>query len=587
MHPATTETLGDLGYKYQFRLLYYTCALGDFGRQILPHLSADMFDQPQFKQLVTLIRSYWDKYGQLPNVDNLRLMLVDQLYLSSVDKEVLQEELSKFLTLRAMLANGGAHNDSQQVMELAWKFIQDRAMRSVNLEVGSMVSMRDYGKLREVIYRMQSAMQLGVKEDLPVSPLKSCHDVWLNRYPNAVPTGIPQLDRILPGGLPPGKLGLVLGGQGVGKSSILTLLSDNAWALGYHVLHIVFDENDVDTEVTPKYHAKWSGIPVDEMRYHLDEMDATIERVTKERRGRGNISIKRFDSAETTVRVLKTWIERYEERFGVHFDLIVMDYIDEVIPENKLAQGSYGEVEVVKSFHSMLVSLNRPGWTATQAKKESNIKRLLYYDDCGGSVAKLKKAQVVVTMGADPDQKLHDQMNVVLLKSNISKCGHIWEDCHFNRDTLSLKMSSQSGYAPEEEIRKTFDEGEHAPESGTGASEFTGANPRNLRPMGTSQSSGPAASPATSSWQHRLPESSFESESSSLAGVSDQRMPNPVVALSSPDQVGSYPTNELGGLDQRESVISTLPPPVLWVSPASAGESVGQLADLFDELDAA
>lgn len=517
---APTETLADLGSKYQFRLLYYTCALTDFGREILPHLTADMFDQTHFKQLVTLIRTYWDKYGQLPNVDNLRLLLPEQSYLSPVDREVLGDEISKFGQLRVMLSDGRAHNDSAQVMELAWRFVQDRAMRLVRQEIDSMCMLRDYGRATEVLHRYQSAMQLGIKEELPVSPLVANRSVWLNRYPNAIPTGIEALDKILPGGLPPGKLGLILGGQGVGKSSVLTMLADNAWAMGYHVLHVVFDENDIETEVTPKYHAKWSGIPVEQMRYHMDAMDATILRVGKERQGKGNISLKRFDSAETTVRVLKNWIKHYEERFGVRFDLIVLDYIDEFVPEGRTTTQFQGEVEIVKAFHSMLVDLNRPGWTATQAKKESNIKRLLYYDDCGGSVAKLKKAQVVLTLGADVEEKKENRLNMVLLKSNISKCGHIWEDCYFDRDTLAFKMGQTTGYAPAEEVRKMYDEdsGEALPELGTGYAGYRA-------PVTVTVSAQPTlvavpAAVTTNGWRSSFPASAFESEPALVAGDS-------------------------------------------------------------------
>jgi hypothetical protein len=516
MYPiAATETLADLGSKYQFRLLYYTCALGDFGREILPHLAADMFDQTHYKQLVTLIRSYWDKYGQLPNADNLRLSLPGQSFLSPVDREVLGEEIDKFVQLRSMLSDGRAHNDSVQVIELAWAFIKDRAMRSIRQEMDTMCLLRDYGRSTEVLHRYQNAMQIGYKEVLPVSPLEVNRAVWINRYPNAVPTGIRELDEILPGGLPPGKLGLVLGGQGVGKSSFLTLLADNAWALGYSVLHVVFDENDIETEVKPKYQAKWSGIPVDKMRYHLDEMEASCEQVRKERYGKGNVLIHRFDSAETTVRVLKTWIKHYEERFGIHFDLIVLDYIDEFTPEGRNTQQFQGEVEIVKSFHSMLVELKRPGWTATQAKKESNIKRLLYHDDCGGSVAKIKKAQVVLTLGADQEEKKANRLNLVLLKSNISKCGHIWEDCLFDRDTLVYKMGQSTGYAPAEEVRKMYDEdsGEALPDLGSSYGGYTGLPSR-------AQVAGHATEPvptlATNEWRGSFPESQFESESTPI-----------------------------------------------------------------------
>jgi hypothetical protein len=576
------DTLAEFGVKYQFRLLYYTCSLADFGREILPHLTSDMFDQEHFKQLVTLIRAYWQKYGQLPNVDNLRLMLRDELYMSPVQKEIVEGEINKFNQLRSMLASGAAHNDSQFVIEKVWEFVRDRSMRAVKHEMDSMLLTRSYENARGVMTRFQTAMQLGVKEHVPTTPARDMHDIWLNRYPNAVPTGIAEFDHILPGGLPPGKLGLILGGQGVGKSSLLTLLADNAWSLGYHVLHVVFDENDPDTEVTPKYQAKWSGIPVDEMRDNIPHMEKVVKEINMKREGKGAVSIMRFDSADTTVRVLKTWIQQYEERYGVHFDLIVLDYIDEVVAENRNYSGNQtaGEVEVVKAFHSMLVELKRPGWTATQAKKESNIKRLLYYDDCGGSIAKLKKAQVVITVGADPQQKHDNQVNVVFLKSNISKCGHIWEDCHFNRDTLQLTMGTSAGYAPAEEISKAYEEGEKGP--------ITSSPPRPVQRAEPAPAP-PAPVQTASTWRGSLPASDFEREGPALRPLAEQ---TPAVALAEIPGPRSAAAPEA-----TPQLTPDWPPLEVDVSAVSkAGDAayspvdsplVGQITELADMLDEA
>jgi hypothetical protein len=533
-----TETLAHYGPKYQFRLLYFTCTLPDFGRAILPRLNSEMFDQSHYKQLVTLIRSYWDKYGQLPNTDNLHLMLQTQQLMGPVDKELVEETLGHFQTFRAQLADGRQHNDSQQVVEYAWTFVQDREMRQLRQEFDVMTATRSYGQLPSLMRRMQDAMQLGIKEDLPVSPLQVTPDVWISRYPKAVPMGIEEIDRILPGGLPPGHLGLILGGQGIGKSSILTLIADAGWQKGYNVLHVVFDENNVKLNVMPKYHAKWSGIPVEEMKYHLPEMEATIARVQQERAGKGSVSIKRFESEHTTVRVLEQWILAYEESYGIYFDEIVMDYIDEVKPEGRYQTGAAAEVEVVGAFHSMLVRLDRPGWTATQGTKESNEKRLLYQTDCGGSVAKLKKAQVIITIGADQQQKHDNQMNIVLLKSNISKCGHIWEDCYFDRDTLKFKMGQQNGYVPEDIVRDNYEEGQYRSEYGTGAVEvpkpaLPAPKPREAWAMPAV----PAEQPVLSEnvWKKSMPASTFESEP-------------PIYTTSLPPVQQPEPTGETGSL---------------------------------------
>jgi hypothetical protein len=109
-----------------------------------------------------------------------------------------------------------------------------------------------------------------------------------------------------------------------------------------------------------------------------------------------------------------------------------------------------GEKEVVAGILDMLVEFDICGWTATQAKKESNNKKTLDLNDSGGSVAKVKKAQVVLTVGRDSDDRNNNRATFHIAKSNISPSGHIFQDSTFDTAHMRFELTAPTGSVVEE-----------------------------------------------------------------------------------------------------------------------------------------
>jgi hypothetical protein len=165
----------------------------------------------------------------------------------------------------------------------------------------------------------------------------------------------------------------------------------------------------------------------------------------------GLIKIMRFPSNEMTVPKLKNWIIKYQQKVGYKFDQINIDYVDEMISHLSNQNNPYqGEKEVVAAILDMFVEFDICGWTATQAKKESNNKKMLDLNDSGGSVAKVKKAQVVLTIGRDSEDRNHNRATFHLAKSNISPSGHIFEDSVFDTAHMKFELSAPTGSVVEQ-----------------------------------------------------------------------------------------------------------------------------------------
>jgi hypothetical protein len=240
---------------------------------------------------------------------------------------------------------------------------------------------------------------------------------------------------------------MILAGQGVGKSTILTNFSVNAFKQGKKVLHVIFGENEI-RDVKLLISTSLTGMSFKDAQRQPDVATKKAkEQIAKiKSKNLGLIKIMRFPSNEMTVPKLKNWIIKYQQKVGYKFDQINIDYVDEMISHLSNQNNPYqGEKEVVAGILDMFVEFDICGWTATQAKKEANNKKQLDLNDSGGSVAKVKKAQVVLTIGRDSDDRNNNRATFHLAKSNISPSGHVFENSTFDTAHMRFELTPPTG----------------------------------------------------------------------------------------------------------------------------------------------
>ncbi len=78
--------------------------------------------------------------------------------------------------------------------------------------------------------------------------------------------GIAGIDKLLKGGLAKGEIGVILAPTGVGKTTVLTKISNTAFNMGYNVLQIFFEDNP--KIIQRKHFTIWTGIEPDNLVFH-------------------------------------------------------------------------------------------------------------------------------------------------------------------------------------------------------------------------------------------------------------------------------------------------------------------------------
>lgn len=448
------NNLGYLGNSYQFKLLYNLIWFPKFSKHILPYLTASYFSDYNYKQFFTLLKNYFEKYNSVPDRHKVEQLI--QLHVElEMTQDILIEILNRLIAFSKALLNGDVENDSQHIQDTVQEFAEQQKLQHVATFLQEALDVGDRKRAREAYDLFQKAFQITDKQEPGVRMGVFRDNIIQPQYFDAIPTGIPQLDAVV-GGLPKGKIGMFVAGQGVGKSSFLSLIANNAYLAGKRVLHVVFDENEID-EVERLHTARWAGIPTKLFPRYQDYIRRKYAEV-HEKYKTGELVILRLSSDGTTVQDLRRHILSKQQDLGFEFDMAVIDYLEELSTVRTYQKDHEREIEIMRSLKSMTVDLNIALWTATQGTKFVNDEQWVLFKDIGGSVMKIKKAQLIVSGGVSLAQRKTNEVNFSLLKCNYAQSGHQWEACYFKRSVLDLRFTEVTSYVDPEDLKKGFDE---------------------------------------------------------------------------------------------------------------------------------
>jgi KaiC/GvpD/RAD55 family RecA-like ATPase len=451
---ANAKTLGYLGVPYQFKLIYNLIWFPKFAKHILPHLTSSYIEHHEYKQLYNLIKNYFDKYSAVPDrhkIEQLITLHVD----SEIERDMLTEILNRLKQYSKKLVQNEVENDSQHIQDLAEGFVLQQRLQQASVFLQTAIQNGDLDKARDTLGLIRDAYLIEKKNDKGIRMGSWDARIIKPQYLDAIPTGIPEIDNVT-GGLPRGKIGMFVAGQGVGKSSMLTLLANNAYLAGKKVLHLVFDENE-PTEIENLHTARWCGIKTKHFPKYRDFVKRKYDEIHAKYKT-GQLIIDQLSSDRTTVGDIENYILDKQQELGFEFDLVCLDYVDEINAKGNYKDEFAGQVEVMKSLKSMVVRMNIAFWTACQGTKDSNDSDWVLFKNIGGSVAKIKKAQLIFSAGKSLEQRKTSRVNIALLKCNYGGSGHKWEDCVFKNSILELQFSSHVEYLSDDVLKQGYDE---------------------------------------------------------------------------------------------------------------------------------
>jgi len=429
-----------LGETFQIQLINQLIVEKEFSHTILDVLEPTHFENKYFKTLVQLIKEYYIKYECSPSFETL---------FQIVKSEFPQELMLKILNDTITKIQKAPSDGTAFVQEKALKFCKQQELQKAITKSQKILDsgeFENYDKLEELI---KAALQVGENNKNVVDVFNDLDDLLREDFRHPIPMGIPGLDNLLKGGLAKGELGVILAATGVGKSSILTKIANTAFNLGYNVLQIFFEDNP--KVIQRKHFTIWTGIAPDNLPNHKEEVLAKADEIKNN--FKNNLYIKKMASDTYTMTQIKGMVRKMIAD-GNPVDMIVLDYIDCVVPDKNLGDEWKSEGSVMRGYEAMCHEIGVVGWTATQGNRSSISSEIVTTDQMGGSIKKAQVGHVIITVAKTLQQKEAGLATIAVTKSRIGKDGVVFENCKFDNEMLIIDTENSVTFLGFEENKE-------------------------------------------------------------------------------------------------------------------------------------
>jgi len=437
---ATNKNFEYLGNTFQLQLLNQIILDKEFSHSIIDVIENNYFENKYFKIIIQMIREYYTKYDHTPSFETLE----------QITKSELQQEIASKIVLDTIKKIKDAPIDGVGfVQEKALKFCKQQELQKVMTKAQKIIDggeFENYDTLEELV---RGALQVGAKDTSSMDVFSNMDQVLDDDYRHPIPMGIPGIDRLLKGGLAKGEIGVILAPTGVGKSTILTKIANHAFNLGNNVLQIFFEDNP--KVIQRKHYTLWTKIHPDELSEKRDEVIQTVKNIEESMSNK--LIMNKLPSDTVTMSQIKNQIRKMVAD-GTKIDMVLLDYIDCVVPDKNLGDEWKSEGSVMRAFEAMCHEMDLVGWTATQGNRSSISSEVVTTDQMGGSIKKAQVGHVIITVAKTLQQKEMKLATIAITKSRVGDDGVVFENCKFDNAMLDIDTESSMTFLGIEEQKE-------------------------------------------------------------------------------------------------------------------------------------
>jgi len=434
------KNFGYLGNTFQLQLLNNVILYKDFAASIVDVLEPKYFDNQYFKLIMQMTKEYYHKYEHAPSFSTL-----EQITKSEVSSPMAQKMVLDMINQVSETPIDG----HQYVQEKSLKFCKQQELQKVMTKAQKIIDKGDFESYDYLEEMVREALQVGEVDTGTADVFFNLDEVLDDDFRHPIPIGIPGIDNLLKGGLAKGEIGVILAPTGVGKTTVLSKITNNAFNLGYNVLQIFFEDNP--KIIQRKHFTMWTKIAPDNLSLHKEEVLQKVKQIKENAPNR--LILKKLPSDTLTMNQIKNQIRKMMAE-GTKIDMVVVDYIDCIVPDKNLGDEWKSEGSVMRGFESMCHELDIAGWTATQGNRSSISSEVVTTDQMGGSIKKAQVGHVIISVAKSLQQKEMNLATIAITKSRIGKDGIVFENCKFDNEMLEIDTDSSVTFLGLEEQKE-------------------------------------------------------------------------------------------------------------------------------------
>jgi replicative DNA helicase len=425
---ANNKNFEYLGNGFQQQLLNQLVLDKEFAHSIIEVIEPTYFENKYYKIILQMVKEYYKKYENTPSFSTLEQITKSELSEGAASKIVLD-------TIKNI--HDAPIEGTSFVQDKALKFCKQQELQKVMNQAQKIIDSGEFENYDTLEEMVREALQVGQRDEGVADVFSNLDEVLNEDYRHPIPMGIPGIDKLLKGGLAKGEIGVILAPTGVGKSTLLTKIANHAYNMGFNVLQIFFEDNP--KIIQRKHFVLWTGIHPDELSVKKDEVITKVKNIEESMPNR--LILQKLPSDTMTMLQIKNQVRKMIAD-GIAIDMIMVDYIDCIVPEKNLGDEWKSEGSVMRAFEAMCHEMNVVGWTATQGNRSSISSEVVTTDQMGGSIKKAQVGHVIISVAKTLQQKEMKLATIAITKSRIGDDGVVFENCKFDNAMLEIDTES-------------------------------------------------------------------------------------------------------------------------------------------------
>ena len=435
-----TTQLSDFGPEFQLDLFHEIIVDPKFGETVIETLDIIHFKTEAFQKILFQLKHYYNKHeGAIMTFPVLRsqinMEIPDITYRTQV-LDTIDEIENRTVT-------------NKNIQEYVTKFCKMQSLKHVIQEISKKVEKGVVEEYDQIEKRLKDALIFKETQD-SITLFQDMDNVLSDDYRDPIASGVDGVDQIMAGGLSVGELALVIAPLGVGKTTYLTKVANQAYLDGRNVLQIFFE--DKEKAIQRKHYTLLTGIELSKISdpEHRDLVKARLEgfknTLNTSDGKKNNLFLQKLPADGVTVTKIKNIIKKLNSK-GHKIDLLVLDYVDCISLEKEYASTTSdewaSEGRVMRLLETMIEEVGVACWTATQGNRASTSVEVVKTENMGGSLKKAQIAHFIMSIGKTLEQKEAGVATISILKNRLGRDGMIFPNCKFDNGLLKIDTEDQ------------------------------------------------------------------------------------------------------------------------------------------------
>ena len=324
------------------------------------------------------------------------------------------------------------HQDS--FLDEIEEFCKNRALADAVLDAVDLIGKGHYG---EVEKRVREAILISLQSDLGTNYFDNprVRLMKIKDKNGQITTGWKSVDDKLYGGVNRGEITIWCAGSGVGKSLFLQNLAINFAKQGLNVIYISLELSEELCSM--RMDSMLSEVSTKEIFRKIDEVEIKVKQVGHRS---GDLHVKQMPQG-STCNDIKAYLKNYEIETQKRPDVLIVDYLDLLFPNNKRIDPGNLFVKdkfVTEELRGLMVERQMIGQTAAQLNRGAVQEQEHDHSHIAGGISKIQTADNVISIFASAAMKERGQYQVQFLKTRSSSGVGSKVNLGFDPNTLRI-----------------------------------------------------------------------------------------------------------------------------------------------------